>query len=142
MGIVKGFVIRKLFSIRNNIEHNERKYSNKDQCQDLLDTVWYFLKSTDNLVYESAVSNDLCDDIEKKNYVLTVDVEEPLIKVAKIRSKIFKSMLSYTFKEGYIELKKVQLSNINEDLIHINGEIVLNKELKIIIAKKFLLIEY
>ena len=45
LGIVKGFVIKKLFTIRNDIEHNELDYSDVEQCHDLLDTVWYFLKS-------------------------------------------------------------------------------------------------
>ena len=99
--------------------------------------MWYFLKSTDRLVYESDVNNDLYEDIEKENYVLTIDVEDPLIKKAKVHGKISKAMLSYDYKEGYIKLEKVNLSIIDKDLIYIDGEIVLNNELKIIIAKKF-----
>ncbi len=93
LGIVKGFVIRKLFTIRNEIEHNELDYSDIEQCHDLLDTVWYFLKSTDELVYTTDVSSEFNKYLESDKIWIEIDVIEPKIEKAKIRGKVKKDFI-------------------------------------------------
>ena len=137
LGIVKGFVIRKLFTIRNNIEHNELEYSDAEQCQDLLDTIWYFLKSTDELVYTANTGIELSeDDIEDEEIWIEIDVDEPKMKVAKIRGKVNKDFLLKKIFENAIEIENIEIEEVDEKRVYFTGNIVLTNGVKILIAKK------
>ena len=50
-GIVRPSLLQDLFKIRNDIEHEDKDPPSTDTCEKYLDIVWYFLKSTDDLVY-------------------------------------------------------------------------------------------
>ncbi len=51
LGIIKPLLIRKLFQIRNDVEYRkETAIPGKEECQGLIDSVWYFYKSTDKLI--------------------------------------------------------------------------------------------
>ena len=47
VGIVRPFIIKQLFDIRNGIEHNDKPVPSVSRCRELLDATWYFLRSTD-----------------------------------------------------------------------------------------------
>jgi hypothetical protein len=49
-GIVRAAIIKDLFDIRNLIEHEDSEPPKLKQCRHYADVIWYFLKSTDNLV--------------------------------------------------------------------------------------------
>lgn len=49
LGLARPFVIKQLFDIRNDIEHNDAKPPALARCLELLDMTWYFLKSTDSI---------------------------------------------------------------------------------------------
>lgn len=49
--LAKPFVIKRLMQIRNDIEHEDKTPPTLNRCQELIDITWYFLKSTDRLVY-------------------------------------------------------------------------------------------
>ncbi|MFJ7913908.1 MULTISPECIES: hypothetical protein [unclassified Lysinibacillus] len=49
-GVVRPFLMKRLLTIRNGIEHNDEKPPSYERCIELLDVVWYFLKSTDLMV--------------------------------------------------------------------------------------------
>jgi len=49
-GVVRPFLMKQLFEIRNDIEHRDATPPSIQRCTELLDVVWYFLKSTDTLV--------------------------------------------------------------------------------------------
>ena len=49
-GIVRPFLMKQLLTIRNDIEHRDAEPPSFEKCLELLDAVWYFLKSTDYLV--------------------------------------------------------------------------------------------
>ncbi|MFY0518251.1 hypothetical protein ACOMCU_10525 [Lysinibacillus sp. UGB7] len=49
-GIVRPFLMKQLLIIRNDIEHRDAEPPSFEKCLELLDAVWYFLKSTDYLV--------------------------------------------------------------------------------------------
>ncbi|MFJ7407582.1 MULTISPECIES: hypothetical protein [unclassified Lysinibacillus] len=50
LGIVRPFLMKQLLTIRNDIEHRDAEPPSFEKCLELLDAVWYFLKSTDYLV--------------------------------------------------------------------------------------------
>jgi hypothetical protein len=47
VGLAKPFLIRALFDLRNDVEHNDAKPPSQLRCSELADTTWYFLKTTD-----------------------------------------------------------------------------------------------
>jgi hypothetical protein len=47
VGLARPLLIRQLFSLRNNIEHNDATPPNAYECRELIDSTWYFLKTTD-----------------------------------------------------------------------------------------------
>lgn len=48
--IVRPYLMKTVMEIRNLIEHNDSPPPNQHRCKELVDMVWYFLKSTDTLV--------------------------------------------------------------------------------------------
>ncbi|WP_332647131.1 hypothetical protein [Lysinibacillus sp. 54212] len=64
LGIVRPFLMKQLLVIRNDIEHRDNKPPSKERCLELLDVIWYFLKSTDFIV-----------QIERYNIVFDEDKE-------------------------------------------------------------------
>ena len=51
-GIARPFIVKNLFSIRNDIDHHDATPTPKERCMELLDIVWYFLKATDRCIEE------------------------------------------------------------------------------------------
>ncbi len=49
-GVIRPLVLKNLLIIRNNIEHHDAMPPTEDRCKELVDIVWYFLKSTDQIV--------------------------------------------------------------------------------------------
>lgn len=50
LNIIRPLFFHKLLKIRNAIEHEDEKPPSKSECFELVDIVWYFLKSTDPIV--------------------------------------------------------------------------------------------
>ncbi|KSU03221.1 hypothetical protein KF282_1892 [Lactococcus lactis subsp. lactis] len=48
--IIKPYLIKIIMEIRNLIEHEDSPPPSQQRCKELVDMVWYFLKSTDSLV--------------------------------------------------------------------------------------------
>lgn len=51
-GIVKPTMLNKLYTLRNDIEHQFKPPPNVSRCAEFVDFVWYFLKSTDAIARE------------------------------------------------------------------------------------------
>ncbi|NQT25985.1 hypothetical protein HQ585_11560 [candidate division KSB1 bacterium] len=49
-GFIRPLMLLKLIEIRNLIEHRNEKPPNLDRCSELLEFVWYFLKTTDKII--------------------------------------------------------------------------------------------
>jgi hypothetical protein len=45
--VAKPFLIRALFDLRNDVEHNDGTPPSQQRCSELADATWYFLKTTD-----------------------------------------------------------------------------------------------
>lgn len=46
IGIVRPLILKKLLTIRNEIEHNDAPPPSFNQCSEYIDVLWYFLQST------------------------------------------------------------------------------------------------
>ncbi len=55
IGLLRPLLIDKLVDIRNRIEHEDRGTPSTEYCAELLDVVWYFLRSTDSLVRQRTI---------------------------------------------------------------------------------------
>ena len=47
VGLARPLLIRQLFALRNDIEHNDATPPSEKKCLELIDSTWYFLKTTD-----------------------------------------------------------------------------------------------
>lgn len=66
-GIIRNNMMKKLLQIRNGIEHRDENAPSKERCIELSDMVWYFLKTTDNIVsikreYIDTTNNYKCEE--------------------------------------------------------------------------------
>jgi len=48
VGLAKPFIVKQLFDLRNDIEHNDAAPPSMNRVKELLDITWYFLRSTDS----------------------------------------------------------------------------------------------
>lgn len=70
VGLARPFLIRQLFELRNDIEHNDASPPIANRIKELIDIVWYFLKTTDSavaahsrmLVFRAPGGNDEADE--------------------------------------------------------------------------------
>lgn len=77
-GIIRPTMLVRLIDIRNAVEHEDATPPPRERCLELLDFVWYFLRSTDRLtiyppmeiVYESGAYTDGIDN----TYYLALDI--------------------------------------------------------------------
>ncbi|SJZ83286.1 hypothetical protein SAMN02745116_01551 [Pilibacter termitis] len=86
--LVRPYLMKILLEIRNLIEHDDSPPPNQKRCKELVDMVWYFLKSTDSLVL-NLVSDFEFQVYDKNNdetpYGGTVELEHDTHKIIKIR---------------------------------------------------------
>ena len=47
IGLARPFLIRQLFELRNEVEHNDAPPPTQSRCLELVDIAWYFLKTTE-----------------------------------------------------------------------------------------------
>jgi hypothetical protein len=48
LGLARPFLVRQLFELRNDIEHNDAQPPDLHRVRELVDLTWYFLRTTDN----------------------------------------------------------------------------------------------
>lgn len=144
LGIIRPLFIREIFEIRNSIEHDDSKPPTKRRCLELVDIVWYFLKSTDQIIDVEMCEFEVFSNKEKYWYGLTVDWKKStidihgwfpqeyfsnvardsfvMIKANKIQTaKEFKSKLT---EEDSLEYHK---DKIDTDLV-LDGKLILSEE--------------
>ena len=81
LGLVRPLLLQSLMEIRNKIEHEDQKPPKLDRCLEMLDVVWYFLKSTDtfiqlrtsSLVFETPKYDHSNDE---NRYWINIDIEQ------------------------------------------------------------------
>lgn len=80
LGLVRPLLLLYLMEIRNEIEHDDKKPPKLERCFELLDVVWYFLKSTDALMKQRTSTVEFqqkraSSDDEESPYWVTIDVD-------------------------------------------------------------------
>ena len=103
LGIVKAFLIRKLIEIRNGIEYDGHNPPSKAVCQELIDIVWYFYKSTDrycNIIPGSVIIEWTENN---KNFFLSLDFDFENHQILKFSGRL---------PDGYISQEKIDSNSL------------------------------
>jgi len=51
LGVIRPSLIQGLFEVRNDVEYNDATPPDLGRCREFVDIVWYFLRSTDAMLY-------------------------------------------------------------------------------------------
>ena len=118
LGIVKPLLIKKLLSIRNNIDYRGSNPPTQLECSELADIVWYFYKSTDR--YCNIQPNSLLIEWEenKIEYWINLNFDFSTHKKLDFRSRLPEGYISNNKEyEFSIPMKNVEIKdNSKNDL--------------------------
>ena len=105
VGLARPLLIKQLFSLRNDIEHNDAAPPDEQRCSELLDATWYFLKTTDYAckVVPSGVALSSTAPVEERAESVTVRISAPS-KVLEIYGWLRPATLSTSEKPGFISV--------------------------------------
>lgn len=125
LGVIRPYMLEELRNIRNSIEHEDTSPPSYKECLGYIDLVWYFLKSTDSLVFflhdTWLLTPDIFHDQDENHQFLEVflNVEsnhENLIDWNfNIRARLNKDNVSEQKKENWIEISFDNESCIEEN---------------------------
>jgi len=147
LGVVRPFLMKQLLAIRNDIEHRDAQPPSFEKCLELLDAIWYFLKSTDYLVrypVDTIVYEENTIIIENMSWVtlrFKFDSDILHIKGRLTSDFVYDSPLENTFQ---MECEMYCLDETGEDvggnkaLHRLDGEMKISGSEKNILIKKIL----
>ncbi len=69
--LVKPLLLHELLKIRNGVEYNDKKPPSVNKLKKLIDTTWYFIRSTD--IYVSNIPNTILFEHHNEKHWLEVD---------------------------------------------------------------------
>ncbi|WP_256761273.1 hypothetical protein [Cohnella sp. WQ 127256] len=106
-GIVRPYLMKNLLTIRNDIEHNDAPPPDINRCKELLDVVWYFLKSTDGIV--QLVKEAIFDLFDNKgretNYGFQIEIDYDTTPISiKLIGWFPSDLLSNTSQQDYFQV--------------------------------------
>lgn len=153
LGLVRPYMLKQLIQIRNDIEHNDSPPPPRNRCLELLDLIWYFLKSTDHLISQIAGDvffQDLTAEGNETPYWFEIKIDfsshhtinihgwfpEPLIYKNEINNRIKVDLQSVTNKQAYKNI--LGHENKLESDIYITGTLAPTDEIKFDIIKTYL----
>jgi hypothetical protein len=119
LGLVRPLLLQYLMEIRNEIEHDDRKPPKLERCFELLDVVWYFLKSTDTLMKQRTSNIEfqpkkVSSDDEESKYWVTIDVDIKRNWKLTARGWIPEEYVSTVNESDYLELMVDEFKNSKE----------------------------
>jgi hypothetical protein len=125
--------MKELLKIINDIEHNDARSPEIERCKELVDVVWYFLKSTDSIVkvlYEDAEFFIYDDQIEEVGGgVISFNWYEHCN--FQIYGAFPEEWISEYEQGGFVEVEKVEADydfyRNNTNQISIKGRMMLSK---------------
>ncbi len=151
-GLVRPFIMKVLLTIRNDIEHNDATPPNIERCKELVDVVWYFLKSTDHIVQkqnEGGTFNLLDEENKNNKYWVEFEIDFTNNHNVSINGWLPKELISFKEEDNYLKVDAIKIGGKkdyqNEGLhkdrldndIFFDGSLNLNADEKYILLKKY-----
>lgn len=134
-GLVRPYIMKELLKIRNGIEHYDEKPPNKLRCKELSDVVWYFLKSTDNIVQimKYVIEFIIMDEYgEETEFRYTIQLDWDRHYNLEIEGLIPAEYISQDSNEKFIKVEKLEDKILYKSIENkggvVNGKILLPKE--------------
>ncbi len=125
LGIVKPLLINKLISIRNGIEYDGHTPPSQVECEELIDIVWYFYKSTDR--YCNIEPDSFLIDYEDVRNFISLDFDFKTHAILKITGNLPLYYLSEIKHNNGIFLYDYQAKIEPNHNIYFNGKIHVNE---------------
>ena len=106
--LARPLLVRQMFELRNDIEHNDAHAPNVDRSCELADATWYFLRATD-----SACSEDPKDLVFSPDAVRPMQAGAEFVSISGIKpglphvtvvARLRNEQISWTKLLGYLEL--------------------------------------
>lgn len=117
LGLVRPYMLKQLMLIRNDIEHNDAPPPNVERCRELLDLIWYFLKSTDSFVFwykNSFILRYLTNECNETQYWLSLDIDFKLDHAITIKGWVPEALLSKEEKQGFTLVELIDFGSKQE----------------------------
>ncbi|MEY8742378.1 hypothetical protein AB9M62_23245 [Bacillales bacterium AN1005] len=111
--LARPYIVKQLFELRNNIEHRDMQPPSKERCHELLDIVWYFLKSTDYLVQTVNSEGEftlLSQNGIETNYRFTFNLNYDDIDNSTIAGWFPDEYIRYNETDGFISIDLEEIS--------------------------------
>ena len=143
LGIIRPTILRKLMEIRNNIEHNDSPPPNIEKCKELVDILWYFLRSTDTLVQKKCTSIE--GTFDDTNYIINfyIDMSDGILITT--NAVLPENLISLDQKANKIKILINEYRDIdsNEDYLQLDtgkvfkGRVVFEEHQMLLFLKQY-----
>jgi len=121
-GLVRPTLLAELMAIRNEIEHKDHPPPDLRTCQMYVDVVWYFLKSTDQLL-DMVVCELVYDDLQT-NSALTLDIQTSGGWNVNVEGVVLPTLLREIASEGDLEILNYEVSpRTNDHRVRFKGTV-------------------
>lgn len=136
-GLIRPFLLKELFEVRNLLEHADVEPPTIDECFYHVDIVWYFLKSLDMLVHIK--HNNVYYYTSEHSVTLTPDTEWQFT----IEGKVNEDLLSNTDTDNVFEIFDYENWDVPDskkylkDQTWFSGRLILSDEFRVKIARDY-----
>ena len=110
LNVVRPFMLKTLMAVRNDIEHNDAAPPDMERCLELLDLVWYFIRSTDELVKTQPSSVVFCGSYHGDSeppYWISVAIKFDAPYLIDVSGWVEATKYSNEYKDGWFEVSCV-----------------------------------
>ncbi len=111
-GIIRPIMLRQLLTVRNEIEHQDVSPPKYNECKELLEFSWYFLRSTDSLARSTVSSFTLIPPEESStnyDYWLRIETGLEVNWVTEVNGWLYPSLISHRAKDSFMYLKLTRI---------------------------------
>jgi hypothetical protein len=116
VGLAKPFLIKQLFELRNDIEHNDASPPPLSRVKELLDITWYFLRSTDSAAsnYSRTLIFESPDNVDDQSD-LWLEVEPFSAESNEIKIRGWLAPPIFSYQEGWeISVERIEKPPVND----------------------------
>jgi hypothetical protein len=103
--LARPFMVKSLMEIRNDIEHNDAPPPSLLRCKELIDIVWYFLKSTDPYVIKKIIDVEFSGNTCDGSFLVSYDVHFNMDILFSFYGNAPVSMISSEKKTGFFPIQ-------------------------------------